>query len=95
MESTCPDEEEEIELENSTTVASKEDLLAVTHDGPTSPVLQGPFGSQHLTVNKVGLHCLGRNLTKCPIGHPCMLELPVDAVMHAVEQLLAKNKLVL
>lgn len=62
--------------------------------GPTSPMLQGPFGPRHLTVNKEGLDCLGCNLTKCPIGHPCMLELSVDAVMHSVEQLLAKNKLV-
>jgi lipopolysaccharide heptosyltransferase II len=61
--------------------------------GPTSPVLQGPFGSQHLTVNKVGLDCLGCNLTECPIGHPCMLELSVDAIMRSVEELLAKNKL--
>jgi len=62
--------------------------------GPTNPVLQGPYGPQHATVSKTGLECLGCNLTKCPIGHPCMLELTVDAVMEGVERLLAKNGLI-
>ena len=62
--------------------------------GPTSPALQGPFGSRHITVHKEGLDCLGCNYTKCPIGHPCMLELSVDAVMDGVQQLLNKNALV-
>jgi ADP-heptose:LPS heptosyltransferase len=59
--------------------------------GPTNPELQGPYGPQHLVVRNEGLDCLGCNLTKCPIGHPCMLELSVDAVMEAVERLLVKN----
>ncbi len=59
--------------------------------GPTSPLLQGPFGDKHVTVSKQGLRCLGCNLTKCPIGHPCMLELSVDDVMEGVRQLLKKN----
>lgn len=63
--------------------------------GPTSPILQGPFGEQHVTVSKDGLDCLGCNYTKCPIGHPCMLELSVDAVMDGFRQLLKKNNLVL
>ena len=62
--------------------------------GPTSPVLQGPFGDKHVTVTKEGLDCLGCNYTKCPIGHPCMLELSVDVVMEGVQQLLKKNNLV-
>lgn len=61
--------------------------------GPTNPVLQGPFGSQHVTVSKAGLACLGCNFMKCPIGHPCMLDLSVDEVMTAVRQLLTKNHL--
>jgi heptosyltransferase-3 len=61
--------------------------------GPTNPVLQGPYGSKHITVSKSDLDCLGCNLTKCPIGHPCMLELSVDEVMGGVERLLAKNGL--
>jgi lipopolysaccharide heptosyltransferase II len=62
--------------------------------GPTRPELQGPFGDQHLTVRREGLECLGCNLTKCPIGHPCMLELTVDAVAGACEHLLRKNNLI-
>ncbi len=61
--------------------------------GPTNPALQGPYGSMHHTVRKENLDCLGCNLTKCPIGHPCMLELSVDSVMIGVERLLQKNGL--
>ncbi len=62
--------------------------------GPTNPALQGPVGEQHVTVSKTGLACLGCNYTKCPIGHPCMLELTVDEVMAGVQQLLRKNNLI-
>lgn len=61
--------------------------------GPTRPILQGPFGEKHVTVCKTGLDCLGCNYTKCPIGHPCMLELTVDDVMKAVTHLVNKNAL--
>jgi len=59
--------------------------------GPTSPDLQGPFGKGHVIVRNEGLSCLGCNLTKCPIGHPCMLGLSVDAVMKGVESLIENN----
>ncbi|MGB5872101.1 MAG: glycosyltransferase family 9 protein [Bacteroidota bacterium] len=58
--------------------------------GPTNPTLQGPFGTRNLTVRKEGLDCLGCNLTSCPIGHPCMQDLPVDRVLEGVELLLKK-----
>jgi len=61
--------------------------------GPTNPVLQGPFGEHHMTVRREGLDCLGCNLIKCPIGHPCMLDLSVDAVATSFNQLLRKNNL--
>jgi heptosyltransferase III len=61
--------------------------------GPTRAQLQGPFGEKHVTIAKQGLDCLGCNYTKCPIGHPCMLELSVDEVMTAVRQLVKKNAL--
>ena len=54
---------------------------------------QLPDGFELLTVRKAELDCLGCNLRKCPIGHPCMLELSVDAVMDGVGHLLAKNGL--
>ena len=61
--------------------------------GPTNPALQGPYGSQHMTVRKEGLECLGCNLTKCPIGNICMVELSVDEVMQSVRALLKRNGL--
>lgn len=59
--------------------------------GPTNPLLQGPFGHQHQTVRNEGLPCLGCNLTACPIGNPCMLELSVERVMEAVRAMLHRN----
>ncbi len=61
--------------------------------GPTDPFLQGPYGDNHVVVRNEGLDCLGCNLTSCPIGHPCMLELSVDTVLEGVRQLLAKNRI--
>ncbi len=61
--------------------------------GPTNPTLQGPYGDNHLVVRREGLECLGCNLTKCPIGHPCMKELTVDKVWQAVEELLKRNSI--
>jgi len=61
--------------------------------GPTNPLLQGPYRTPHVIVRNETLDCLGCNLTKCPIGHPCMLELSVDTVESAVELLLKKTKI--
>ena len=61
--------------------------------GPTDPRLQGPYGDQHVVVRNEKLHCLGCNLTKCPIGHPCMLGLNVETVFDGVRRLLAKNQI--
>lgn len=61
--------------------------------GPTNPALQGPYGDGHVVVRKEGLDCLGCNLTACPIGHPCMLDLQVSDVFTAVESLIKKNNL--
>jgi len=59
--------------------------------GPTDPRLQGPYGDRHVVIRNEGLDCLGCNLTKCPIGHPCMLGLDVARVFEAFRNLLAKN----
>jgi ADP-heptose:LPS heptosyltransferase len=59
--------------------------------GPTNPILQGPYGDKNLTVRNESLDCLGCNLTACPIGNPCMLELSVNAVFAAAGELLKKN----
>ena len=57
--------------------------------GPTNPLLQGPVGDNHRVVRLEALTCLGCNLTACPIGHPCMLDLPVKAVFEAASASLA------
>lgn len=59
--------------------------------GPTRPELQGPYGTNNLTVRKESLDCLGCNLTSCPIGNPCMNELSVDDVFTAFERLVHVN----
>ena len=61
--------------------------------GPTDPLLQGPYGDNHVVVRNEGLDCLGCNLTSCPIGHPCMLGLSVETVLQGVRLLLAKNRI--
>jgi ADP-heptose:LPS heptosyltransferase len=62
--------------------------------GPTNPMLQGPYGPGHCTVRREGLDCLGCNLTSCPIGHPCMLDLSVATVVDAVLRLMETNGIV-
>jgi lipopolysaccharide heptosyltransferase II len=57
--------------------------------GPTNPKLQGPVGDYHIVVRNERIDCLGCNLTKCPIGNPCMEELSVADVAHAFDRLMA------
>lgn len=59
--------------------------------GPTSPELQGPYGPKHATVRLDGLECLGCNLTKCPIGNPCMINLSVETVLESFDRLVRRN----
>lgn len=56
--------------------------------GPTNPALQGPYGPGHAVIRNESVSCLGCNLTACPIHHPCMKELPVEAVYQAAAALL-------
>ncbi len=48
--------------------------------GPTSPHLQGPYGNISEIVRNESLDCLQCNLTKCPIGNPCMKELKTESI---------------
>lgn len=57
--------------------------------GPTYP--EGPYGSIHGWVRNEGLDCLVCNLLQCPIGHPCMRELPLEAVMQAFRMMMKKG----
>jgi len=63
--------------------------------GPTNPSLQGPYGHGHVVVRNETVGCLGCNLTACPIGHPCMLELSVEAVLEAVQKLIRINSILI
>jgi lipopolysaccharide heptosyltransferase II len=62
--------------------------------GPTNPKLQGPVGEGHVIVRNERLTCLNCNLTDCPIGNPCMLELSVGEVLDGVRRALARNKII-
>ena len=61
--------------------------------GPTNPQLQGPIGDHHVVVRNESLDCLGCNLTKCPIGNPCMEGLDVAEVLSAFDVCVRKNLL--
>ncbi len=60
--------------------------------GPTNPDLQGPYGEGHVIVRNERLNCLGCNLTDCPIGNPCMLQLSLEEVLNGVELALQNKK---
>ncbi len=60
--------------------------------GPTNPDLQGPYGAGHVIVRTERLNCLGCNLTDCPIGNPCMLQLSLEEVLNGVELALQNKK---
>ena len=59
--------------------------------GPTNPDLQGPCGDGHRIVRQEELECLGCNLTRCPIGHPCMNELSVERVYAVARSMLMEE----
>jgi ADP-heptose:LPS heptosyltransferase len=56
--------------------------------GPTDPNLQGPVGDGHVVIRNEALACLGCNLTRCPIGHPCMEHLAPESVLREAGRLL-------
>ncbi len=60
--------------------------------GPTNPELQGPYGVDSEIIRCEPLHCLGCNLTECPIGHPCMRGLKVNAVLDGARRFLRKSR---
>lgn len=58
--------------------------------GPTSPGLQGPYGNVSVIVRNEQLDCLECNLTRCPIGNPCMKELNPETVFESLSRLINK-----
>ena len=61
--------------------------------GPTSPHLQGPFGTKHEWVRYEELDCIECNLLECPRNHECFTQLPLENVMAKFEKLVSKNSL--
>lgn len=58
--------------------------------GPTNPRLQGPYGNLSEIVRNERLDCLECNLTKCPIGNPCMHELRPEIVFERLLKLISR-----
>lgn len=58
--------------------------------GPTNPRLQGPYGNLSEIARNEKLDCLECNLTKCPIGNPCMKELDAETVFEKLLKLITK-----
>ncbi|HLB00001.1 MAG TPA: glycosyltransferase family 9 protein [Bacteroidota bacterium] len=56
--------------------------------GPTVPALQGPVFTRSEIVQNLTLDCLGCSYTECPIGNPCMIDLPVEKVYSSLERLM-------
>lgn len=56
--------------------------------GPTDPVGHRPYSPISDYVNKKDLFCIICHKVKCPYGHECMLELPVDVVLSKISTLL-------
>lgn len=61
--------------------------------GPTRPELQGPVNERNMIIRKDDLDCLGCNLTKCPIGNPCMQGLTVEQVLDGFRALVKQWRL--
>jgi predicted lipopolysaccharide heptosyltransferase III len=61
-------------------VAASLGVPVVAVYGPTNPVLQGPYGTRSLVIRNDQVPCLGCNLVRCPIDHPCMKDLSVEQV---------------
>jgi lipopolysaccharide heptosyltransferase II len=59
--------------------------------GPTSPLLQGPYGEQHEWVRLDELDCIECNLLECPKKKECFNDLPVKRILEKVENLFNKN----
>ncbi len=59
--------------------------------GPTSPLLQGPYGEQHEWVRLYELDCIECNLLECPKKKECFKDLPVERILEKVEKLFYKD----
>lgn len=53
--------------------------------GPTRPERNGPWAPGDLTVSRADV-CVCHHLRQCRRGEMCLLDIPVEEVLHAVEQ---------
>jgi len=74
-------------------IASAVGTPVVAIFGPTNPALQGPVGAPNEVIQNQNILCLGCNFTTCPIGNPCMEELPAEDVFAGAQRLVARNSL--
>ncbi len=70
-------------------IAAALDVPTLAIFGPTNPRLQGPYGNLSEVVRNETLDCLECNLTKCPIGNPCMIELESETVFGKLLKLIS------
>ncbi|GAB4297189.1 MAG: lipopolysaccharide heptosyltransferase II [Ignavibacteriaceae bacterium] len=54
--------------------------------GPTNPKAHGPYSQNSSYVIKEDLFCIICNKLTCPYNHECMLELPVEKILSAIEK---------
>jgi len=71
-------------------IAAAMGIPVVAIFGPTRPELQGPLAGNFEVVRHQELSCLGCNLTKCPIGNPCMEDLSVEKVFEAFKRVMER-----
>jgi ADP-heptose:LPS heptosyltransferase len=56
--------------------------------GPTDPAAHRPYSPISDYVISEDLFCIICNKLKCPYGHECMLELPIELVLNKISALL-------
>ncbi|HUI31787.1 MAG TPA: glycosyltransferase family 9 protein [Candidatus Acidoferrales bacterium] len=71
-------------------IAAALDIPTLAIFGPTNPRSQGPYGNISEIARNEKLDCLECNLTKCPIGNPCMKELDAEIVYEKLTCLISK-----
>jgi ADP-heptose:LPS heptosyltransferase len=59
--------------------------------GPTSPLLQGPYGEKHDWIRIDELDCIECNLLECPKKKECFNHLPIERVLEKIEKLFNFN----
>lgn len=59
--------------------------------GPTNPEAHRPYSDDSGFVIHSKLHCIICNKLKCPYGHECMIDLPVEDIISQINKLLSNR----